>query len=52
MNVELRNDLVDLFRETGRATVPVLRITSPDGEQRWMPASRDIVRYLETVSER
>ena len=27
-------------------------ITSPDGEERWMPESRDIVRYLETVSER
>jgi hypothetical protein len=26
---------------------PVLRITSPDGSERWMPESRDIVRYLE-----
>ena len=40
-----------LVEARGRATVPVLRITSPDGEERWMPESRDIVRYLETVSE-
>lgn len=37
----------DLIEVRGRATVPVLRITSPDGEERWMPESRDIVRYLE-----
>jgi glutaredoxin len=43
-----REQLVDA---RGRATVPVLRITSPDGEERWMPESRDIVSYLETVSE-
>jgi len=43
-----REDLVDA---RGRATVPVLRITAPDGEQRLMPESRDIVRYLKTVSE-
>ena len=52
IDVELR----DIFRDTqyrdeliearGRATVPVLRITSPDGEDRWMPESQDIVRYL------
>ena len=41
-----------LVAARGRATVPVLRITSPDGEERWMPESRDIVHYLETVSER
>ena len=40
-----------LVEARGRATVPVLRITSPDGEERWMPESRDIVRYLETLSE-
>ncbi len=39
----------DLVRARGRATVPVLRITSPDGEDRWMPESRDIVHYLETA---
>ncbi len=54
-------DLLEIFDEPryrdelvegrGRATVPVLRITAPDGEQRLMPESRDIVRYLETVSE-
>ena len=41
----------ELVEARGRATVPVLRITSPDGEDRWMPESRDIVRYLETLSE-
>ena len=40
---ERRNELVSA---RGRATVPVLRITSPSGEDRWMPESRDIVRYL------
>lgn len=39
----------DVIAARGRATVPVLRITSPDGEERWMPESRDIVRYLETL---
>lgn len=37
----------DLINARGRATVPVLRITSPNGEERWMPESRDIVQYLE-----
>ena len=37
----------DLIAARGRATVPVLRITSPGGEERWMPESRDIVRFLE-----
>ena len=36
-----------LIDARGRATVPVLRITSTDGEDRWMPESRDIVRFLE-----
>ena len=39
----------DLIAAQGRATVPVLRITSPDGEERWMPESADIVRYLEAT---
>lgn len=39
----------DLISARGRATVPVLRITSPNGEDRWMPESRDIVHYLETT---
>ncbi len=37
----------DLVKARGRATVPVLRITSPDGEDRWVPESRDIVSYLQ-----
>ena len=37
----------DLIAARGRATVPVLRITSPNGDERWMPESRDINRYLE-----
>jgi len=43
-NVQQRDDLVKV---RGRATVPVLRITSPDGESRWVPESRDIVSYLQ-----
>lgn len=52
IDVELRNIHEDaahreaLLGARGRATVPVLRITSPDGEERWMPESRDIVAYL------
>jgi glutaredoxin len=46
-NAESRNELV---QARGRATVPVLRIISPDGEERWMPESRDIVRYLQTLT--
>ncbi len=37
----------DLVQARGRATVPVLRITSIDGEERWMPESRDITIYLQ-----
>jgi glutaredoxin len=43
-DVQHRDDLVDV---RGRATVPVLRITSSDGENRWVPESRDIVSYLQ-----
>lgn len=52
VDVELRNiNEDDRYREEliearGRGTVPVLRIESPDGEIRWMPESKDIVRYL------
>jgi glutaredoxin len=55
IDVELRDIFADqryrdeLVGARGRATVPVLRITPPDGEERWMPESRDIVRYLETA---
>lgn len=41
-----RDELIDARQ---RATVPVFRITAPDGETRWMPESRDIVQYLEKV---
>ena len=53
LNVELRDIFEDasyrdeLIEARGRATVPVLRITSPNGEERWVPESRDIVSYLE-----
>ena len=53
LDVELRNILYDaehrsdLVDARGRATVPVLRITSPDGDDRWMPESRDIMSYLQ-----
>jgi glutaredoxin len=43
-DAQYRDDLVNV---RGRATVPVLRITSSDGEDRWMPESRDIVSYLQ-----
>lgn len=52
VDVELRDIFADrdhrdgLIAARGRATVPVLRITS-GGEDRWMPESRDIVRYLQ-----
>ena len=39
----------DLVAARGRGTVPVLRITAPDGDERWMPESGDIVRYLKTT---
>ena len=57
LDVELREIFEDsryrdqLLEARGRATVPVLRISSPDGDDRWMPESRDIVRYLKTMSE-
>jgi glutaredoxin len=55
IDVELRNIYEDrehfeaLMEERGRATVPVLRITSPNGDERWMPESADIVRYLQAT---
>jgi glutaredoxin len=45
-NSQYRDDLIAARQ---RATVPVLRITTQDGDDRWMPESRDIVRYLETT---
>ena len=53
IEVELRNidedtDYRDeLVAARHRATVPVLHITSPNGDKRWMPESRDIISYLE-----
>jgi glutaredoxin len=53
VDVELRDTRAnpdyrdELIRARGRATVPVLRITSSAGEERWMPESRDIISYLE-----
>ena len=35
----------DLVEARGRQTVPVLRITGPEGD-RWMPESRAIMQYL------
>jgi len=52
LDVERRNIYqepahLDALREArGRTTVPVLRITSPDAKERWMPESADIVAYL------
>lgn len=40
-----------LIAARGRATVPVLRIDSPDGGVRWMPESHDIVRFLESLAK-
>ncbi|MCH9696203.1 MAG: glutathione S-transferase N-terminal domain-containing protein [Gammaproteobacteria bacterium] len=56
ISVELRsifddpNHRDDLLEARGRATVPVLRISSPGGEERWMPESRDIIDYLESLN--
>ena len=55
LDVELRNTIEnsdyrdELMQVRGRATVPVLRITEPDGDDRWMPESADIVAYLDEV---
>ena len=38
--------LQELMAARGRATVPVLRIVEPDGSERWMLESRDIVEFL------
>ena len=55
VDVELRNILQDrthqsdLVAARGRATVPVLRIQDADRDE-WLPESRDIVRYLESLA--
>lgn len=53
LDVEMRDVLMhparrdELIEATGRSTVPVLWIQSPDGEVSWMPESRDIIQYLQ-----
>ena len=37
----------DLVAARGRSTVPVLRISSPNAEERWIPESADIIHHLE-----
>jgi glutaredoxin len=55
LDVEMRNIYEDKTRREelrearGRTTVPVLRITSGDGQDRWMPESADIIRYLQVT---
>jgi glutaredoxin len=41
--------LKELNEARGRRTVPILRIIGTDGEERWMPESADIVRYLQAT---
>ena len=36
----------ELIEALGRATVPVLLIEGEAGDQKWLPESADIVRYL------
>ena len=48
--MENREDLEDLYNARHRTTVPVLRITK-DGEDQWMPESRDIVEYLQGLEK-
>jgi len=51
VEVELRNTRTEVVHEAalikarGRKTVPVLRISKPEGDE-WMPESLDIVVYL------
>ena len=53
IDIPMRDTMVDreadreLREGGGRATVPCLKITSEDGEVRWMYESRDIIAYLE-----
>jgi glutaredoxin 2 len=53
IELELRDTLAsrdyaaDVIENTGRRTVPVLRIEHDDGKVEWMPESADIVRYLQ-----
>ena len=53
LDVEMRDIRTDpkhwdeLVAARGRGTVPILKIDSPDGTERWMPESADIVQYLD-----
>jgi len=53
LDVELRDIRADtkhwdeLVAARGRGTVPVLKIESSEGAERWMPESADIIRYLD-----
>lgn len=40
----------ELFEAMGRNTVPVLRYVDESGEDRWMPESGDITRFLQERS--
>ena len=42
-NEDYRDELISV---RDRATVPVMQITTSDGDKRWMPESRDIIDYL------
>ena len=41
--------LKELADARGRTTVPVLRIDKSTSDTEWMPESRDIIQYLETL---
>lgn len=53
LDIEMRDIRLDpehwdaLVAARGRGTVPVLKIESPDGTERWMPESADIIDYLD-----
>ncbi|MBT8495368.1 MAG: glutathione S-transferase domain-containing protein [Deltaproteobacteria bacterium] len=57
LDVELRDvrrdptHRADLIEARGRRTVPVLRIDRGEGEDEWMPESRDIIHFLRSGSD-
>jgi glutaredoxin len=57
VDLELKNIHADrqawqeLVEAMGRQTVPVLRIYTADGKERWMPESRAIIGYLNTLEK-
>lgn len=52
VDVDVRNIWADsahreaLQSATGRGTVPVLRYTNDEGDEVWLPESRDIIAFL------